>query len=145
MESNDLCEQIYTKQKQITETLAEIKYQQKQLKDLQIKNIKLQNAVHKILSSIKESEVEIQQTENKIDEHNSILRELFLSLVEIANETSRQHSFYQKSFLALLGVIDYQNLLEKSIFSNRINENVEELSVNFLSQPSDTELSDTEV
>lgn len=145
VESNDLCEQIYTKQEQITETLAEIKYQQKQLKDLQIKNIKLQNAVHKILNSIKESEVEIQQAENKIDEHNSILRELSLSLVEIANETSRQHSFYQKSCLAPLDDIDYQNLLEKSIFSTRVSEDVEELLVKFLSQSSDTELSDTEV
>ena len=141
VESNDLSEQIQTKQEQIAETSEGIDYQQKRLRELQIENIKLRNEVHKILYSIKETEVGIQKTENEIDEHNSILRELSLSLVEIANETSRQHSLYQKSCLAPLDDTDYGDLLNDSIFSNIISEDVEELlaSEKFLPQASDTE------
>ena len=90
--------------------MKEIEYQQQQFKNLQKNNIKLRNAFHKIVNLIKEAKVEIQQTENQIDENNSMLKKLSLLLIEIANETSRQHSLYQKSCLAALDDIKYENL-----------------------------------
>lgn len=140
VEFNDLSELIPARQEQITEMSQEIEYQQKQLKELQIKNINLRNSVHKLLKSIKETKVEIQQTENQIDANKSILKEVFLALVEIANETSRQDSLYQKSCLASLDDIEYDNLLQEAIFSRMVSKDVEELltSENFLSDSPDT-------
>lgn len=53
------------------------------------------------------------------------MQNLTLSLVKIANETARQHSIYKKSCLASLDDIDYQNLMDESVPSSDLEEDLD--------------------
>lgn len=102
----------------------------------------MRKEIERILDSIKENGLEIQQAEKDIDQYNKTLQELSLSLVKIANETSRQHSIYKKSCLAPLDEIDYQAMLDESVYFNILNQEMEDLlsSPNSLLDQSNTEI-----